>query len=144
MGPEAREPAGAPERESPGKPDDRPGVLVVDDEHLVRIMVRMGLERNGFAVWLASSGLEAIEVYRTHRERIAVILLDVRMPGLDGAQTLDALRELNPAVPACFMTGDGGNYAVEELIRRGASYVIDKPFVLNDLAQLLRQLADGR
>jgi CheY-like chemotaxis protein len=144
MGPEVHEPHDAPGRVSPGEPDDRFGVLVVDDDHLVRILVRMGLERNGFAVWLASNGLEAIEVYRTHRERIAVVLLDVRMPDLDGPHTLDALRELNPAVPACFMTGDVGDYAPEDLIRRGASYVIDKPFVLNDLARLLRQVADGR
>jgi CheY-like chemotaxis protein len=94
-------------------------------------------------VWLASNGVEAIEIYRTHRERIAVILLDVRMPDRDGPQTLDTLRELNPAVPACFMTGDGGDYAAEDLIRRGASYVTDKPFVLNDLARLLRHLAYG-
>jgi hypothetical protein len=76
---EGREFPGSPGRESPGNPDDQPGVLVVDDDHLVRLMVQLGLERNGFAVWLASNGVEAIEIYRTHRERIAVILLGGRV-----------------------------------------------------------------
>jgi CheY-like chemotaxis protein len=113
---------------------------VVDDEHLVRIMVQLGLERNGFDVWLASDGREAINLYRKYRGRIAVVLLDVRMPGLDGPQTLDALRELNPEVPACFMSGNTGAYDPEELRRRGAASFIAKPFRLEQLAHVLRLL----
>jgi CheY-like chemotaxis protein len=74
-------------------------VLVVDDEHLVRLMVQLGLERISCEVWLASNGREAIQQYRKHRARIDVVLLDVRMPGLDGPQILDVLRELNPKLP---------------------------------------------
>ena len=73
-------------------PAERPGVLVVDDEHLVRALLQLGLERDGFEVWSASNGREAIDLYREHRERIAAVLLDVRMPGLDGPATLGALR----------------------------------------------------
>ena len=125
------------------QPRDKPGVLVVDDEHLVRIMVQLGLERNGFDVWLASSGREAIRLYRKHRGSIAVVLLDVRMPGRDGPQTLDALRELNPGVRACFMSGDTAAYEPEELRQRGAACVIAKPFHLEDLANVLRLLTQG-
>jgi CheY-like chemotaxis protein len=123
---------------------DKLGVLVVDDDHLVRILVQMGLERDGFDVWLAASGREAINVYREHREDIAVVLLDVRMPGMDGPQTLDALRELNPEVLACFMSGNAGGYGPDELRERGAAHIIDKPFLLKNLADVLRAMArDG-
>jgi len=122
---------------------NKPGVLVVDDEHLVRIMVQLGLERNGFDVWLAPNGREAVDLYRAHREEIAVVLLDVRMPGLDGPRTLDALRELNPEVLACFMSGDTGDYNPEELRHHGAAHIIAKPFLLDDLANILRLLAHG-
>jgi len=122
---------------------EAPGVLVVDDEHLVRIMVQLGLERKGFNVWLAANGREAINLYRAHREDIAVILLDVCMPDLDGPQTLDALRELDPEVPACFMSGDTGAYELDELLERGAAHVIAKPFLLKDLTNILRLLANG-
>jgi CheY-like chemotaxis protein len=122
---------------------NKPGVLVVDDEHLVRIMVQLGLERNGFDVWLASNGQEAIDLYREHRENIAVVLLDVRMPGLDGPETLEVLHQMNPDVPACFMSGDTGAYEPDELVQRGAAYFIAKPFRLDDLANILGQLAHG-
>ena len=80
---------------------------------MVRIMVQLGLERNGFDVWLARSGREAIDLYRRHMEDIAVMVLDVRMPGLDGLQTLEVLRELNPEVLACFMSSDTSAYEPE-------------------------------
>jgi CheY-like chemotaxis protein len=124
-------------------PRANPGVLVVDDEHLVRIMVQLGLELDRFDVWLASSGAEAIRLYRKHRDRIDVVLLDVRMPGLDGPQTMDALRALNPRVLVCLMSGDLGAYQPEELRQRGAAHLIAKPFHLDQLASTLRLLVDG-
>jgi len=122
---------------------DKLGVLVADDEHIVRITVRLGLERIGFDVWLASDGREAIDLYREHRKDIALVLLDVRMPDLDGPQTLDALRELDPEVLVCFMTGDTAPYEPEELTQRGAAFVIAKPFHLDELTNILRLVADG-
>jgi CheY-like chemotaxis protein len=125
------------------KQRERPGVLVVDDEHLVRIMVQLGLERDGFDVWLAANGQEAIQRYQAHRDRIGVVLLDIRMPGLDGPGTLDALRQVNPDVLVCFMTGELGGYTAEELRQRGAAHVIAKPFYLDHLANILRLLTQG-
>jgi CheY-like chemotaxis protein len=122
---------------------DRPGVLVVDDDPLVRFVVQRGLERDGFDVWLASNGREAIPLYRTHRESIAVVLLDVHMPVLDGPGTLDALRRLNPEVLVCFMSGDTGDYDPQELLQRGAASFIAKPFHLDQLANHLRLLTQG-
>jgi CheY-like chemotaxis protein len=132
-------------READGEPalregDEKPGVLIVDDEHFMRIILQLGLERNGFNGWLASSGQEAIQLYREHSEQIAVVLLDVCMPGMDGPQTLVALRQLNPEVRACFMSGNPGRYDEKELRQRGAALVIAKPFDLNELAKKLRQL----
>ena len=120
---------------------NKPGVLVVDDEHMVRIMVQLGLERDGFKVLLAANGREAIDIFRAHREEIAVVLLDVRMPGFDGVQTLDSLRELDREVSACFMSGDTGAYEPDELLQRGAAHVIAKPFQLDELANVLGLLA---
>ncbi len=122
---------------------EKPGVLVVDDEHLVRIVVQLGLERDGFNVWLASNGREAIDLYREQREHIDVVLLDVRMPGLDGPATLDALRSFNPDVQVCFMSGDTGGCDPEKLRQRGAAHFIAKPFHVNELAKVLRLIVHG-
>jgi CheY-like chemotaxis protein len=119
------------------------GVLVVDDEHLIRILVQLGLERSGFDVWVASTGPEAIDLYTAHRKSIAVVLLDVQMQDLDGPQTLDALQKVDPAVPVCFMSADTGKYQRDELLQRGAACVIPKPFRVHELSNVLRLVANG-
>lgn len=133
----------AEDRPAVRRPQEKIGVLVVDDDHLVRALVQLALERSGFDVWLASNGREAIRLYGTHRDGIAVVLLDVLMPGLDGPETLDALRALNPEILACFMSGDTGVYHPEELRRRGAAQVIAKPFRVDQLADVLRQVTQA-
>lgn len=115
-------------------------VLVVDDDHLVRSMVQLGLERSGCEVWPARSGNEAIALYRRWGKQIDLVLLDVCMPGLDGLQTLDALRQLNPDVLACFVTGDTGHYTPDDLRQHGAACVIAKPFKFEQLFDTIRLL----
>jgi CheY-like chemotaxis protein len=122
---------------------EKPGVLVVADNHLVRIMVQLGLERDGFDVWLAANGREAIELYRMHGESIDVVVLDLHMPILDGPATLNALRKLNPEVRGCFMSGETGDCGPEDLRQCGAVTVIAKPFHLDQLANTLRLLVQG-
>jgi DNA-binding response OmpR family regulator len=122
---------------------DRPGVLVVDDEHFVRTMLQLGLQQHGFEVHVAANGREAIALYRERREQIALVLLDIQMPDLDGPQTLHALHALNPGVLACFMSGDMGCYDPHELLKCGAARVITKPFYLAQLAKVLRLLLRG-
>lgn len=124
-------------------PEEDPiGVLVVDDDDLVRPMLAAALPRLGFALWLAASGAEAVAVYGRERAAIHVVLLDVHMPGLDGTQTLAALRQLEPGVRAVFMSGNTGPYSVEELLGLGAADVLVKPFGdLGRLAGALRAAA---
>ncbi len=118
------------------------GVLVVDDDSMVRAQIQLGLERNGFEVWTAGDGWEAIEVYQQHRHEIAVVLLEVCIPGLDGPRTLEQLRQLDPQIQACFMSGDTGAYTQEDLRRRGA-HVLAKPFYMDDLRKIVVALAQS-
>ena len=86
------------------------GILVVDDEHHLRGVLGHSMRRQGFAVWLAADGHEALALYRRHRAAIDVVLLDVHMPGPDGPRTLAALRGLNPQLRCWFMSGDLGSF----------------------------------
>jgi CheY-like chemotaxis protein len=122
-------------------PAGKPGILVVDDEPLLLTVLESGLRAHGFTVWVAANGWQAQEVYRSHLKEIAVILLDVRMPGMDGPQTLAALRQVNPAVRCCFMTGNMGLYTPEDLLALGAVQIFPKPFDLPQMAEALWQLA---
>jgi CheY-like chemotaxis protein len=130
----------AVEKEAPLTSPRKPGILVVDDDDSVRMFLDVGLRQHGFAVWQAAGGQEAIQVYEQDRSAIDVVLLDIRMPGLDGPQTLIALRGLNPQLRCCFMTGQAGNYRQDELLALGAMRVFAKPFQLTEVAHTLGKL----
>lgn len=119
------------------------GILLVDEDPLVRQVLRRWLERDGFRVWPAASGAEAIALFRDHTADIAAVLLNVRMPGLDGPHTLDILRSINPGIPACFMTGNAGGYEIDDPLRHGARCVLDKPLQPEEVSRLLGDLTEG-
>lgn len=119
----------------------RRGILVVDDEDAVRQLLNLSLQMHGFCVWTAASGAEALQVYQQQREAIALVLLDVRMPGLDGPATYRALVELDPAVRIAFMSGNLGTYSEDDLLALGACALLSKPFDLVQLATTLHELA---
>jgi DNA-binding response OmpR family regulator len=80
-------------------------------------------------------------LYEWHREEIAVILLDMRMPGMDGPRTLTALRQLSPTVRCCFMTGNPAPYTEEALLQMGAVRVFRKPFAFTEVLDALNELS---
>jgi CheY-like chemotaxis protein len=118
----------------------RRGVLVVDDDASIRLLLDVALRQRGFTVWKASDGEEALGLYRLHRDAIALVLLDVRMPVLDGPQTIAALRQLEPALCFCFMSGNSGDYTTEWLLKLGATCVFEKPFSLSKVVQTIEKL----
>ena len=143
--PDARPSAEAARSSAADHPDSSPvsraiGVLVVDDDDLVRALLRAALGQHHFAVHSAADGEEALEVYQRYGRDIDVVLLDVRMPRLDGPHTLAALERINPRVCCCFMSGDLGNYTEDQLLKMHAARVFRKPFLTDDLAESIRQL----
>lgn len=114
-----------------------PGILVADDEELLRTVLQLVLRRQGFNVWVAANGAEAEELYRQYAEHIDLVLLDVRMPVLDGPATLAALRRQKPDLRCCFMSGDTGDVTPADLLALGAERVFDKPFSIVEAAKLM-------
>jgi DNA-binding response OmpR family regulator len=123
--------------------DVRPVVLVVDDEPMIRDVLQQFLAREGFEVLTAPNGQEAVALYRAQPGRIGLVLLDVRLPGMDGPGTLAALRQENPAVRCCLMGGLVEDAERERLIALGAAEVLVKPFRFDELALTLRALLKG-
>ena len=103
----------------------RAHALVVDDSAVVRGMVRSVLERGDFAVREAQDGREALRLL--FAGGIDLVLLDVEMPGLNGWETLERMREVSD-VPVCMLTGQDGELAKVRGLRAGADDYVAKPF----------------
>jgi CheY-like chemotaxis protein len=93
----------------PGTPmlDLKPGttILVIDDDEAVRQVAKMMLEDLRLSVLLAENGAAALEIYAARKKDVALVVLDLTMPGLSGEETLDQLRKLNPDVNVVISTG---------------------------------------
>src|SRR4051812_38857063 len=123
----------------PLPPDRTPGVLIVDDDAGVRGLLAAALPAQGFAVWTAEGGREAVEVYRRHGAAIDLVLLDVMMPEIDGPATLDALRQIDRGVRHQFMSGYAGGHGGERLGGWDGSALLGKPFRLGEVAEAVRR-----
>jgi two-component system, cell cycle sensor histidine kinase and response regulator CckA len=115
-------------------------ILVVDDEaHIVKTS-KLLLEAMGYEVLTASSGQEAVEVYRGHQEKIALIILDMTMPGMSGGQTFDALRTVSPRAKVLLASGYGIEGQASAILDRGCDGFIQKPFSVATLSGKLKEL----
>lgn len=129
-----------PREVSPGGPELLPaGILIIDDDAGVRSVVQLGLETQGFRTWTATGGAEGIELLRRLGKEVHLALVDVRMPELDGVQTLLALRQLDPALPICLVSADLGGQEEHQLQKLGANRVVYKPFRLHELVAVVKE-----
>jgi two-component system, OmpR family, response regulator len=116
-------------------------VLVVASKAVVLDRLAKGLRQKGFVVRTAGDGQAALDLYRRHADAIHLVLLDVCLPGLDGPQTLAALRRLNPKIRCCFMLSrHNANYTEGELLDLGALALLNRPFSITEVAQVLWSL----
>jgi two-component system cell cycle sensor histidine kinase/response regulator CckA len=118
-------------------------VLVADDEPEVLSLVELLLGSLGARALPARDGREAVELFRQHRCEIDLVLLDVRMPTLDGPGACEAVRRLDPAARVWFMTGFAQGYTADDLLARGAEGVLDKPFRFEQLRAVVLRAPGG-
>jgi CheY-like chemotaxis protein len=96
-----------------------PHLLVADNDPNVLEVLTRGLRGHGFDVSPASGGRAAVALFHRHAATISLVLLNVLMPHLDGPRTLAALRQIDPDVPCCFISGSLGGYSADELLAMG-------------------------
>jgi two-component system nitrogen regulation response regulator NtrX len=100
-------------------------VLVVDDDTGIRDALRMILEYEGYQVLTAADGKTALSSLDS--ERVDAVLLDIKMPGMDGLETLDRIAEREAAPPVLMISGHGDIATAVEATRRGAVDFLEKP-----------------
>jgi len=115
-------------------------VLLVDDEEIVRDVGQKMLMALGYKVFLAESGMQAIEIYNTQKNVIDLIILDMVMPEMGGGQVFDILKSIDPEVVVLLSSGYSLNGEASAIIKRGCKGFIQKPFNLKGLSDKLKQL----
>jgi two-component system, cell cycle sensor histidine kinase and response regulator CckA len=100
------------------------------------------LEALGYEVLTARSGPEALEVFKTNKGQVDIVVLDMIMPGMGGGDAYDQLREIEPNVKVLLSTGYSLRGEASEILKRGCNGFIQKPFNIKMLSQKLREILD--
>ena len=129
--------------------DDQPQggtetLLLVEDKETVRKVVKEMLETFGYTVLTAENGEEALQIYRSHSEEIALVLSDMVMPKMGGRELYDALVTINPEVKVVLMSGHGMQEDIAELRAIGLKEFVDKPLDFNKLGKAVREALNGK
>jgi two-component system, cell cycle sensor histidine kinase and response regulator CckA len=119
-------------------------LLVAEDDTALRRLLRRILEDAGYRVVEAADGVEAVAQVDVARGRIALALLDVVMPGLDGRRALDRIRELAPGLPCLFVSGHPGELGDLRGIDLRGEQLLQKPVDREVLLEAVRRQLAGR
>ncbi|MBI3127361.1 MAG: response regulator [Candidatus Tectomicrobia bacterium] len=112
-------------------------VLVADDEKGIVQFVGEALRRKGYSVHVASNGAEAFEMAKLHRPHL--VLLDIRMPGMDGLEALRRIKSVDPIIRVIVITAVHDREIIDAAYSMGASRYMTKPFELDSLAEAMEE-----
>jgi len=116
--------------------------LVIDDEEAVRAIATAFFRVLGFRVIEAASGEEGLEVFAQHAKDIQLVLLDMSMPGKDGAETFADLQAQRPDLRVLMSSGYDEQMAIQRLKGQGIAGFLQKPYLLDDFTRAVRAALD--
>ena len=117
-------------------------ILLVEDEELLRNVVKGLLETFGYTVLTASDGEEAVETYKQHQNNIAIVLTDVGLPKLTGFNEFKQLKAINKNVRVVFASGFFEPDSKSEMFKAGAKGFIQKPYNMDEILHKVREVLD--
>jgi CheY-like chemotaxis protein len=116
-------------------------ILLADDEDMVREIGTQMLKRLGFDVIGAENGRKAIELYQDNLEAVDIVILDLVMPDLGGAEAVDAIRKINPNVKIMLSSGYGRDGNTNEIMKNCNGF-IQKPFSMQQLSEAIQAVME--
>lgn len=111
-------------------------LLIVDDHHGIRILLKEVFNKEGYLVHLATNGAEAVRI--TERENIDCILLDMKVPDMSGIEMIKKLKEIKNNLPIIMMSGFSEHNVIQEALNHGALHYFTKPFNIHDVIEGVR------
>ena len=115
-------------------------ILVVDDEEGMRELLKIVLTKRNFSVETASTGEEAVELFKRHD--FDLVIQDIRMPGMGGKRCLQELLKRNSEVKVLVASGYSRHGPLEDLLQFGAADYVAKPFGRRQLLAKIREILD--
>lgn len=128
---------------APRRTESKKSILVVDDEPMILALSKQTLADAGFNVVTAQSGFECLDLFRRQPREFELIILDLRMPFMDGEETFQRMRMLRADAPVIMCTGFIEKERVDRMISAGLSGVLLKPFKAKELASYTRAVLDN-
>ncbi|WP_342528051.1 response regulator [Chryseomicrobium sp. FSL W7-1435] len=101
-------------------------LLIVDDQMGIRMLLQEVFEQSGYTVTVAANGPEALEKFESNT--VDGVLLDMKIPGMNGIEILKRMKQQQPDIPVMMMTAYGELNLIEEAKKLGASHYFIKPF----------------
>lgn len=118
-------------------------ILVVEDEEMLLELVKTLFEDKGYRVLTARDGQKAVEVYQERHDEIALVLSDMGLPKLSGWDAFQKMREINPNVKVILASGYLDPNVRSEMLKGGAKDFVQKPYNVNKIFRLLREIIDN-
>ena len=120
------------------------GIMLVDDEEILRNVGRDLLEDLGYTVYLAEDGADALAVFAQHRKEISLVILDIIMPKMGGKEAFLQFREQAPELKVLFCSGFSSEGTSDELLKLGACGFIHKPYNRSELSRAVAEAIEGK
>ncbi|MDD9148276.1 MULTISPECIES: response regulator [unclassified Sporolactobacillus] len=114
-------------------------LLIVDDQYGIRLLLNEIFQKEGYRTLLASSGPQALKAVHEHDP--VLVLLDMKIPGMNGLETLKRIKQEKPEVKVVIMTAYGDQDIIRNAIAGGAIAHFSKPFDLQELTDLVKREA---
>jgi len=119
-------------------------ILLVDDEEKILDIGKQLLEVLGYEVLTAENGKKAIEIFSKEKNNLALIVLDMIMPGMGGRETFAALRKISPDIKVLLASGYSIDGEASEIMAQGCNGFIQKPFSIKRLSKKIREVLGGQ
>ncbi|RPJ15508.1 MAG: response regulator, partial [Desulfobacteraceae bacterium] len=116
-------------------------LLVDDEEDILKIGTEM-LTNLGYKVMPVRSGTEAVKLFNEKKDEIHLVILDMVMPGLNGSETFDLLKNIQPDIKVLLSSGYSLSQEASQILENGRNSFIQKPFDINRLSSKIRELLD--
>jgi CheY-like chemotaxis protein len=117
-------------------------ILIVEDEENIRRTIQMALESEGYEVGTAPDGIEGLRRFQ-EPGGWDLVLLDQRMPGMEGVEVLHRIRTIDRSIPVILITAYGSVELAQDVLALGASGFLQKPFTPAELSSVVRRTLDG-